>query len=123
MNGDTQWLSIAQFVRQAVPPHVYGEQPDVVTGAHVPLPVQCDTGVAVEPVHDAVPHATLASACKQAPAPLQAPVLPHGGDATHWPTGAALPISTGAQLPALVPTLHAWHNPQDVLLQQTPSTQ
>ena len=29
----------------------------------------------------------------------------------------------GVQLPALVPTLHAWHSPHDGLLQQTPSTQ
>ena len=123
MNGDTQSPSAVQLVRHAVPLHVYGEQLDAVTGAHVPLPVQCETGVWFEPEHEAVPHDTLASPCRQAPAPLQAPVLPHGGAATHWPVGAALPIGMGAQLPALVPTLHAWHNPHDVRLQQTPSTQ
>jgi hypothetical protein len=95
----------------------------VVVGAHAPLPVQCDSAVNVEPVHEAVPHDTLAAACRQALAPLQAPVLPQGGFAAQPPRGSVVPIVTGAQLPALVPTLHAWHNPQDMLLQQTPSTQ
>ena len=116
-------MSAVQLVRQAAPPHVYGEQLDVVAGAQAPVPVQCDSGVNVEPVHDAVPHATVAAACRQAPAPLQAPVLPHGGLAAQPPRGSVVPIGTDAQLPALVPTLHAWHSPHDMLLQQTPSTQ
>ena len=121
--GATQSLSAVQVVRQAAPAHAYGEQLDVVAGAHVPVPVQCDSAVNVEPEHDAVPHGTVAAACRQTPAPLQAPVLPHGGLAGHPPRGSAVPIGTGAQLPALVPTLHAWHSPHDVLLQQAPSTQ
>ena len=36
-------------------------------------------GVNVEPEQDAVPHDTVVAASWQAPAPLQAPVLPHGG--------------------------------------------
>lgn len=77
----------------------------------------------VEPEQDAVPHETEVAASAQAPAPLQAPVLPHGGLATQPPRGSVVPIGTGAQLPAPVPTLHAWHRPHDVVLQQTPSTQ
>jgi hypothetical protein len=102
---------------------MYGEQLDEVAGAQVPLPVQCDGGVTVDPVHVAAPHGTLAAACRQAPAPLQAPVLPHGGLAGQPPRGSDVPSNTGAQLPAVVPTLHAWHSPHDVVLQQTPSTQ
>jgi len=123
VNGARQSLSAVHVVRQAAPLHAYGEQLDVVTGAHVPVPVQCEIGVNVEPVQDAAPQGTVAAALRQAPAPLQAPVLPHGGLATQPPRGSAVPIGTGAQLPALVPTLHAWHRPHAVLLQQTPSTQ
>jgi hypothetical protein len=85
--------------------------------------VQREIAVNVEPEHDAAPHETVAEACRQAPAPLQAPVLPHGGLGAQPPRGSAAPIATGAQLPAPVPTLHAWHSPHDMLLQQTPSTQ
>jgi hypothetical protein len=54
-----------------------------VGAAQPPLPLQCETGVKVEPVQVAVPHETLVVACWQAPAPLQAPVLPQGGFAAH----------------------------------------
>jgi len=121
--GATQSVSAVQVVRQAAPLHAYGEQVDVVAGAQLPVPVQWESAVNVEPEHDAVPHGTVAAAARQTPAPLQAPVLPHGGLTTQPPRGSAVPIGTGAQLPALVPTLHAWHSPHDVLLQQTPSTQ
>jgi hypothetical protein len=123
VNGARQSLSAPQLVRQAAPPHMYGEHVDDVAGAQLPAPVQCEMGVNVEPVHAAVPHDTVAAACWQPPVPLHAPVLPHGGAAVHCPVGAAVPAGRGAQLPAVVPTLHAWHSPHALLLQQTPSTQ
>jgi hypothetical protein len=84
--------------------------------------LQCEIGVKVDPEHDGVPHDTVVAACWQAPAPLQAPVLPHGGFGAHSACGSGAPSATAAQLPALVPTLHAWQSPHDGLLQQTPST-
>ena len=83
------------------------------------MPVQCETGVKVDPVQDAVPHDTVAAASWQAPAPLQAPVLPQGGFGAHRACGSGAPSATAVQLPALVPTLHAWQSPHDGLLQQT----
>jgi hypothetical protein len=75
----------------------------------------------VEPEHDCVPHETVVAASWQAPAPLQAPVLPQGGLATQ--RLSALPSGVKAQLPELVPTLHDWHNAHALVPQQTPSTQ
>jgi hypothetical protein len=123
VNGGTQLLSAVQLVPQAAPLHMYGEQFDVVAGAQLPVPVHWDSAVNVEPAQDAMPHVAVADACRHAPAPLHAPVLPHGGLATQPPRGAGAPIGTAAQLPAPVPTLHAWHSPHDMLLQHTPSTQ
>ena len=57
----------------------------------------------------------------QAPAPLQAPVFPQGGLAVQ--RLSVLPSGVNAQLPALVPTLHDWQSEQELVLQQTPSTQ
>jgi hypothetical protein len=70
-------------------------------------------------VQDAVPQATLALACSQAPAPLQLPVLPQGGLAAQPPCGSTLPEPTLAH----VPVEHVWHRPHDEDAQQTPSTQ
>ena len=122
VNGARQSLSAAQLVRQAAPLHRYGEQLDAVDGAQAPLPLQCEIGVKVDPEHEAVPHDTVVAACWHAPAPLHAPVLPHGGFGAHSACGSGAPSATAAQLPALVPTLQAWQSPQDGLLQQTPST-
>jgi hypothetical protein len=80
-------------------------------------------GVKVDPVHDCVPHDVVVAASWQAPAPLHAPVLPQGGLGVQRPPVSGLPAATFVQLPALVPTLHAWHNPHALVLQQTPSTQ
>jgi hypothetical protein len=79
--------------------------------------------VKVEPLQEAVPQETPVPACWQAPAPLQAPVLPQGGFAAQNPCGSATPSATLVQLPALPPTLQAWQVAQAVALQQTPSTQ
>jgi hypothetical protein len=87
--------------------------------AQAPAPVQCETGVYVEPVHDAVPQDTLALACSQAPAPLQFPVLPQGGLAAQPPCGSTLPAPTSVH----VPVAHVWQRPHDDDAQHTPSTQ
>ena len=77
----------------------------------------------VEPEQDAVPHETVVAASAQAPAPLQAPVLPHGGAGVQRFPGSVTPTGTLAQLPAAEPTLHAWHSPHALVLQQTPLVQ
>ena len=89
----------------------------------VPVPVQCETGVKVEPTHEAVPQLTLLLACSQAPPPSQAPVLPQGGFAVQRACGSASPAVTSVHVPALGATLQAWHRPQAEVLQQTLSTQ
>ena len=85
--------------------------------------MQRETGVNVDPEQEAVPHETEVAASAQAPAPLQAPVLPHGGLGVQRLIGSAVPTGTLAQLPALVPTLHAWHSPHELVVQQTPLVQ
>ena len=55
-------------------------------------------------------------------APLQVPVLPHGGLAGHWPLGAGVPVPSGVQVPGDVP-LQVSQVPQLALPQQTPLTQ
>ena len=121
VNGDKQWESIAQVLRQVSPPHMYGEQFCALGARQLPVPLQCETGVKVEPEHDCAPHDTVVAASWQAPAPLHAPVFPQGGLAVH--RLSALPSGVNAQLPALVPTLHDWQSEQELVLQQTPSTQ
>jgi len=89
----------------------------------VPLPLQCETGVNVDPLQDWLPHETPVPASWQAPAPLHAPVLPHGGFGAQRPCGSAALAATGAQVPALPDTLQAWQVLQALELQHTPSTQ
>ena len=89
--------------------------------AQPPLPLQFDTGVKVEPVHDGVPQDTDVEACVHAPAPLQTPVLPQGGLAGQ--PESAVPEATLAHAPALAPTLQAWHVGHAATPQQTPSVQ
>lgn len=77
----------------------------------------------VDPVHDWVPHVTLVAASWQPPAPLHRPVLPQGGLAVQRFIVSGWPSGTKAQVPALAPTLHAMHSEQELVPQQTPSTQ
>ena len=90
-----------------------------------PLPLQCASVLAVDPVHDAAAHTVVVLARAQAPAPLHAPVFPQGIDATgaHIPRGSVVPAGTFAHVPRLPATLHAWHIGQDADPQQTWSTQ
>ena len=126
VSGATQSPSAVQVVLQTLlvasqtnPP----EQVDEVGAAQVPLPLQCETGVNVDPLQDWLPHETPVPANWQAPAPLQAPVLPQGGLAAHRPCGSTALAATGAHVPALPETLQAWQVLQELELQQTPSTQ
>lgn len=83
--------------------------------------MQLDTAVNVDPVHDGVPHETDVDAWVHAPAPLQTPVLPHGGFGAQRPS--AVFAARFAHAPALAPTLHAWQVGQLSTPQQTPSVQ
>jgi hypothetical protein len=115
--------STVHVVLHAPVPHRYGRQLDVGVTPHVPVPVQCETGVNVEPVHDAVPQLTLLDACSQAPPPLQLPVFPQGGFGAQRVCGSAVPEGTLLQVPAFGAMLQAWQSAHDEVLQQTPSTQ
>jgi hypothetical protein len=125
VSGATQSVSAVQLVLHAAleahtkPP----EHADEVGAAQVPLPVQCETGVNVDPVQEALPQETLVLAFWQCPAPSQAPVLPQGGLVAQRPCGSRPLAGTFAQLPALPARLQAWQVAQAVALQQTPSTQ
>ena len=70
-----------QLVRQLDPLQTYAPQLCDGGWVQVPEPLQCDAGWnVVELGHDApAPHDTLDAASWQPPAPLHAPVLPHGG--------------------------------------------
>jgi hypothetical protein len=115
---------VLQVVWQLDPPQTYAPQLCVAGCVQAPEPLQCDAGWYVEPVHEAAaPHDALAAASWQPPAPLQVPVLPHGGAAAHCPAGAAAPAAMSVHVPALPVRLHAAHVPHDAALQQTPSVQ
>ena len=89
----------------------------------MPAPSQAPAGVAVDPLHDAVPQAVPAAMKRQAPAPLQVPLVPQGGAGAQPPCGSIPPAGTGVQAPALPLTLHDAQIAQLVDEQQTPSTQ
>jgi hypothetical protein len=95
-----------------------------VAGAgQVPVPEQNEASVAVPPVHEGPLHITLLGCCRQAPAPLQAPVLPQVPFIAQRAWGSLTPLATAAQAPRLPATLQAMQVPQPLLAQQTPSTQ
>lgn len=110
VSGETQSVSAVQVVLQTLlvvsqlkPP----EQVDEVGAAQLPLPLQCETGVKVVPLQDWLPQETPVPASWQAPAPLQAPVLPQGGLAVQRPCGSAVLAVTLAQVPGLPAVLQA----------------
>jgi hypothetical protein len=110
-------------VRQVVVSQVYAMQLTGVGVMHPPVPLQCDSGVNVDPEHDCVPHDTVVAPSAQAPAPLHAPVFPQGGLAAHRLAVSGVPAGMFAQLPALPATLQDLQSAHDMVLQQTPSTQ
>jgi hypothetical protein len=97
-------------------------QPVGVAVWQVPVPEQVGAGVKVVPVQVALPQTTVAAAWVQAPAPLQAPVLPQVPLAAQRACGSVTPLPTFAQVPRPF-RLQAWQVPQAVEAQQTPSTQ
>jgi hypothetical protein len=123
VNGARQCESIEQVLRQVSVPHVYGVQLERVGDAQAPVPLHRDVGVYVDPLQDCIPHETEVAASWQAPAPLQAPVFPQGGIGVQRFIVSCAPAGMFVQLPALAPTLHALQSAQELVLQQTPSTQ
>jgi hypothetical protein len=119
--------SPAQVVRQPVEPlHMYGAQLWVVDVSHKP-DAHWPGFVSVEELlgHDAGAQVVPFGYFWQPPAPSHLPFVPQLGDrlSTQTPFGSSVPAARGAHMPALPPTLHAWHEPQLALLQQTLSTQ
>jgi hypothetical protein len=102
-----QSASEAQLDLQAPVPHTYGAQLWVVGLEQLPLPEQKTAGVSVEPTQEAAPHWTPVEACSQAPAPVQAPVLPQVPLLGQRPWGSAPFAGTLAQVPGLLATLQA----------------
>jgi hypothetical protein len=104
-----QCASDVQSVRQLLfVLQTYTSQLCAVVWLQVPAPEQNDAGWNVDPLHDAArPHEAEAAASWQPPVPSQAPVLPQGGAAGHWPAGAAAPAEMLAHIPRLPARLHA----------------
>jgi hypothetical protein len=71
----------------------------VVGGTQLPVPSQCEVGVYVNPVHEAVPQETEVEASRQAPAPSQAPVLPQVAPMVQRACGSVVPLPTLTQAP------------------------
>lgn len=65
----------------------------------MPVPEQKGCAVKVLPEQVGALHETAVLACWQAPAPLQAPVLPQVVVTGHWLAGAAVPVVMNEQLP------------------------
>jgi hypothetical protein len=113
-----------QVVRQLDPLQTYAPQLCVAGCVHALTPSQWEAGWNVDPAHEApAPHDALTAGFWQAPAPLHAPVLPHGGPAGHCPAGALVPAGMLVHVPALPVRLQDSHVPHDPALQQTPSVQ
>jgi hypothetical protein len=87
----------------------------------LPLPLQKEVGVKVEPEQVAARHIVLVEAFWQAP-PLQRPVFPQVPLAGQRPCGSAVPFPTLLHVPRPF-RLQTWQGPQAVTLQQAPSTQ
>jgi len=86
-----------QSVRQVLfALHTNAPQLVAAVWLHVPLPEQNDTGWNVDPLQDAPrPHDAVAAASWHPPAPLQAPVLPHGGHQALTEERNAVTTGTG----------------------------
>lgn len=123
--GARQSASVTHVTLQALAPQMYGVQDDPVAVAQLPLPLQFDEGVYVDPVQLDAPQGMPVSACWHVPLPVQFPVLPQGMlfETGHFPCNSGCPDGMLAQDPALPGTLHAWHIGHDAAEQQTPSTQ
>jgi hypothetical protein len=92
----------------------------VVGGTQLPVPSQCEVGVYVNPLHEAVPQLVEVEASWQLPAPSQAPVLPQAVVDEQRACGSVVPLPTLTQVP---PAPQTWQVGQLATPQQTLSTQ
>jgi hypothetical protein len=113
-----------QVVRQAEAPHTYGEHAAVAAAEQAPAELQPAARVATLLVHEGPLHCVVALGKLQAVVfePLQSPphTEPSVAQAVRAPCGAPL---TAEQTPRSPLTSHAWHCPEQVESQQTPSVQ
>jgi hypothetical protein len=113
-----------QVVRQAEAPHTYGEHAAVAAAEQAPAELQPAASVATLLVHEGPLHCVVALGKLQAVVfePLQSPphTEPSVAQAVRAPCGAPL---TAEQTPRSPLTSHAWHCPEQVESQHTPSTQ
>ena len=115
-----------QLDLHAVAPHWKAPHDALVGGLQLPAPSHVVAWVSNSPLHDAgAPHASDAEAYLHAidelpsHAPLHAaPLFVHG---VRRPCGA--PLATVVHAPTWPATSHAWHWPEQLPSQQTPSTQ
>ena len=104
--------------------HVFGAQSCVLSGGHVPAPVQLAATVAIAAAHVGARHCVVdggnAHAVRLVPShdPLQS--VPSPAHAVRPATGAPV---TALQAPTLPGTLHPSHWPLHALSQQTPPAQ
>jgi hypothetical protein len=124
-----QSVSAAQAVAQAVAlaqTRLPGQGAGL-SAAHDPAPSHVEAAVKVLASQDAEgPQGVPAAICSQAPPAAQLPSSPQGGEAGHWPAGAGLPASIGAQVPSGCPVsvvVHAWQVPVHAEPQHTPFAQ
>lgn len=102
---------MAQVARQACAPQTSGSHARTTGEPHAPAPLQVTALVSVLLVHEALPHTVPATAFAHVPLSVQSPVFPQGGLFSQ--SGSGVPSGTSAHAPALSPTLHDWHIPQD----------
>jgi hypothetical protein len=83
-------------------PHMKGSQGCPVVGMQAPVVLQRKANVIVAPTHDGCLHTKPTGYFRQAPAPSQAPSLPHEAipSSSHSFRGS-LPTSAGRQVPRL----------------------
>ena len=97
--GARQSASVTHVTLQALAPQMYGVQDDPVAVAQLPLPLQFDEGVYVDPVQLDAPQGMPVSACWHVPLPVQFPVLPQGMlfETGHFPCNSGCPDGMLAQ--------------------------
>jgi hypothetical protein len=93
----------------------------------LPVPLQVEP-VSVPFVHVVAPHTVPEAYCRQAPAPLQKPSVPH--ELAPWSAhseSGSVPPAIEPQVPfepePFLAAVQAWHAPVQAALQHTPSTQ
>jgi hypothetical protein len=124
--GETQSVLPLQVTLHAPVPHLNGSHIVVTPARQSPAPSQVLAWVSVDPAQAAARQMVPATCCRQAPAPLQVPSLPHddAGAAGHWvATAGGLPAAIGEQVPTVPVRLQDRQVPEQPTLQQTPCSQ